>query len=70
MILHENLLPADDSQEISCLIVIFEIAAKFYMVACCKEALAIRRIFSLVEMITNAKFSNFPKVLKIGVVWQ
>ena len=26
-----------------------------------KEALAIRRIFSLVDMITKAKFSNSPK---------
>ena len=30
-----------------------------------KEALAIRRIFSLVEMITKTKFSNCPKVFKI-----
>ena len=32
--------------------------------------LAIRRIFSLVDMITNTKFSNCPNVLKIGVVQQ
>ena len=35
-----------------------------------KGVLAIRRIFSLVDMITNTKFSNCPNVFKIGVVWQ
>ena len=30
-----------------------------------KEALAIRRIFSLVEMITETKFSNSPNDFKI-----
>ena len=35
-----------------------------------KELLAIRRIFSLVDMITNTKFSNCPNVFKIGVVWR
>ena len=35
-----------------------------------KELLAIRRIFSLVDMISNTKFSNCPYVFKIGVVWQ
>ena len=35
-----------------------------------KELLAIRRIFSVVGMITNTKFSNCPNDLKIGVVWQ
>ena len=35
-----------------------------------KEHLAIRRTFSLVDMITNTKFSNCPNVFKIGVVWQ
>ena len=29
-----------------------------------KELLAIRRIFSLVDMITNTKFSNCPNVFK------
>ena len=33
----------------------------------CKGALAIRRIFSLVEMITKPKFSNCPNVFKIGL---
>ena len=33
-----------------------------------KEVLAIRRIFSLVDMITNTKFSICPNVFKIGVV--
>ena len=37
---------------------------------CIKEVLAIRHIFSLVDMITNTKFSNFPNVFKIDVVWQ
>ena len=35
-----------------------------------KEVLAIRRIFSLVDMITNTKFSNCHNVFKIGVVQQ
>ena len=30
-------------------------------------ALAIRRIFSLVDMITKPKFSNCPNVFKIGL---
>ena len=34
------------------------------------EVLAIRRIFSLVDMITNTKFSNCPNIFKIGVVRQ
>ena len=33
-----------------------------------KEVLAIRRIFSLVDMITNTKLSHCPNVFKIGVV--
>ena len=32
-----------------------------------KGALAIRRIFSLVDMITKPKFSNCPYVFKIGL---
>ena len=35
-----------------------------------EEVLAIKRIFSLVDMITNTKFSNCPNVFKFGVVWQ
>ena len=35
-----------------------------------KEYLAIRRIFSLVDMITNTKFLNCPNVFKIDVVQQ
>ena len=35
-----------------------------------KELLAIRRIFSLVDMITNTKFSNCPNNFEFGVVWQ
>ena len=35
-----------------------------------KELLAIRRIFSLVDMINNIKFSNCPNVFEIGVVCQ
>ena len=35
-----------------------------------EEALAIRRVFSLVDMITNTKFSNCTPVFKIGAVWQ
>ena len=36
-----------------------------------REVLAIRRIFSLVDiLIKNTKFSNCPNVFKIGVVWQ
>ena len=32
-----------------------------------KGALAIRRIFSLVDMITKPKFSNCPNIFKIGL---
>ena len=35
-----------------------------------KEHLAIRRTFSIVDMITNTKFSNCPDVFEIDVVWQ
>ena len=42
----------------------------FIFAKICEELLAIRRIFSLVDMITNTKFSNCPNVFKIGVVWQ
>ena len=31
-----------------------------------KEALVIRRVFSLLDMITNTKFSNCTLVFKIG----
>ena len=48
-----------------------------FLILCCskammfvKELLAIRRIFSLVNMINNIKFSNCPNVFEIGVVWQ
>ena len=33
-----------------------------------KEALAIRRVFSLVDMIINTKFSNCTLIFKIGAV--
>ena len=33
-----------------------------------KGALAIRRIFSLVDMITKPKFSNYPNTFKIGLL--
>ena len=36
MIFHENLLPAEDSHEYHELSVIFEKAAKFEIVVCCK----------------------------------
>ena len=35
-----------------------------------KEALAIRRVFSLVDMITNTKFSNCTLVFKIDLARQ
>ena len=35
-----------------------------------KGALAIRRIFSLVDMITNKEFSYCPYIIKIGMVRQ
>ena len=41
MIFHENRLPADDSLEISCHIVIFEKEAKFEIVICCKLKVAL-----------------------------
>ena len=34
-----------------------------------EEAPAIRRIFSLVDMIIKTKFSNRPNVFKIGLFW-
>ena len=37
---------------------------------CFKQVLAIRRVFSLVDMTTNTEFSNCPNVFKIGVVQQ
>ena len=46
------------------------ITAQMYTRKAMKELLAIRRIFSLVDMITNTKFSNCPNVSKIGVVQQ
>ena len=39
----------------------------FYFLIENKGALAIRRIFSLVDMITKPKFSNCPNVFKIGL---
>ena len=33
-----------------------------------QEVLAIRRLFSIVDMITNTKFSKGPNVFKIGVI--
>ena len=41
MILHESRLPADNSHEISCLFVIFEKAAKFEIVVCCKKQVSL-----------------------------
>ena len=41
--------------------------ANSYFWAPGKGALAIRRIFSLVDMITKPKFSNCPNVFKIGL---
>ena len=35
-----------------------------------KELLAIRRIFSFVDIITDTEFSNCPNLFKIGVAWQ
>ena len=35
-----------------------------------QEVLAIRRLFSLVEMMANTKFSHCSNVLKFGVVQQ
>ena len=52
---------AEDSHEISYLI--FSKIRK----GVAKGALAIRRIFSLVDMITKPKFSNCPNVFKIGL---
>ena len=42
----------------------------FQIIYTTKEVLVIRRIFSLVDMIANTKFSNSPNVFKIGVVQQ
>ena len=55
-----------------CLPCVFLLDTTIYSVfnALNKEHLAIRRTFSLVDMITNTKFSNCPNVFEIGVVWQ
>ena len=49
---------------------IFIWLVSFRLYALCIEVLAIRRIFSLVDMITNNKFSHCPNIFKIGVVRQ
>ena len=43
----------------------FTVAVNVYSTI--KGALAIRRIFSLVDIITTPKFSNCPNVFKIGL---
>ena len=43
---------------------------QLYMSLSLKEALAIRRVVSLVDMIANTKFSSCTLVFKIGVVQQ
>ena len=45
MILHENCLPADDSNEISCLTCYFEKTAKFEIVVCCNLRVRINMVF-------------------------
>ena len=45
----------------------FQACANPGVISCSKEALAIRRIFSLVDIITKPKFSNRPNVFKIGL---
>ena len=42
----------------------------FYVDLGYKEALAIRRVLSLVDIFTNTKFSSSTLVFKIGAVWQ
>ena len=39
----------------------------FWLSQGAEEVLAIKRIISPVDMITNTKFSNCPNVFKIGV---
>ena len=43
------------------------ITARAICCAIVKGDLAIRRIFSLVDMITKPKFSNCPNIFKIGL---
>ena len=43
---------------------------EFYCNLVYKEALEIRPVFSLVDMITNTKYSNCTLVFIIGPVWQ
>ena len=40
---------------------------KYQRMKIIKGDLAIRRIFSLVDMITKPKFSNCPNIFKIGL---
>ena len=49
---------------------ILQVLAEIFVYQSVKGVLAIRRIFSLVDMITNTKFSNCSNVFKIGVVQQ
>ena len=57
--------PVYCSEKVNCVICLY-----FEIYEDSKELLAIRRIFSLVDMITDTNFSNYPNVFKIGVVWQ
>ena len=54
----------------SAAVVIGALRVKILFYEISKEALAIRRVFSLDDMITNTKFSNCTLVFKTSVVLQ
>ena len=70
MIFHENRLPADDSHEISCLIVIFEKAAKFEIVVCCKVKVALYGLSFCCSAIFFSKFffskNSFRNTIRVS----
>ena len=65
-----SVLLKDQFYNLICLCHLFWSVGPLVLVNYLKEHLAIRRIFSLVDMITNTKFSNCPSVFEIGIVWQ
>ena len=49
---------------------LYSLACTWITILDSQEALAIRHVFSLVDMITNTNFSNCTHVFKIGAVLQ
>ena len=64
-----KLLLCDDTRPVSCLFERFEFHfLRLHINKTKKAALAIRRIISIVDMITKAKFSNSPNDFKIRLI--